>query len=163
MHVNRLFPLVSVFDVDVSGIFNPVVLHLLFLFWLPRGSSTQWPYVQLMLHGSSTQWSYTCYFCFDCPGALQPGGLMCNWCLEALQSDGLTHVVSSDDALGLFNSVVLHVVRQDIFQLWSYVLRQPFHFMVMLKYYAIISWLCFAFLIKHKQFNMSFSKTLCIT
>jgi hypothetical protein len=106
-----------------QGLFNPIVLHMLFLFRLPQGSSTRWSYVWLMPRGSSTWWSYTCCFCFDCPVALQPSGLMFDWCLEALQLDGLTHVVFVSiapwlfnlvvlcltDALRLFNSMVLHI------------------------------------------------------
>jgi len=131
-----------------QGLFNPIVLHMLFLFRLPQGSSTRWSYVWLMPRGSSTWWSYTCCFCFDCPVALQPSGLMFDWCLEALQLDGLTHIFN----LGLtFN--VNHFISCS-------------YFMLILKYYAItfmIMPLTHAFLIKHKQFNISFSQTLCIT
>jgi len=50
-------------------------------------------FLMLLPRGSSTRWSYTCYFCFDfnCPGALQPGGLM-------------------TDASRLFNPMVLHLL-----------------------------------------------------
>jgi len=132
MHVNHLFPLVSVSDADVDALrlLNPMVLHLIFLFQLLWGSWTRWCYVWLMPRGFSTQRSYTCCFYFGCPRALQLGGLMFDWCLRAFQLDGLTHAVTISVAPGLFNPMVLYLLflfrlPRDSSTRWSYVWLMP--------------------------------------
>jgi len=66
------YPLVFVFDAVASGLFYPMVLHLLFLFRLPRDSSTRWSYVWLTPRGSSTRWSYTWVSVLIAPGLFNP-------------------------------------------------------------------------------------------
>jgi hypothetical protein len=162
MHAYRLFSLVYVFD--APRLFNLAVSHMIF--------SMPWGTLPVVLHvlvidfnidawGSSTRRSYT-LFLFRCPEALQPDGLIYCFCV---------------DALGLFNPMVLYILflmpQGSLSTQWSYTwsAKVSFNLGLTLNLYDLVSCLCsnhytftfrdhvFStyFLIKHKQFNMSFS------